>query len=746
MELREYQEKAVGDLKKKANELLELGTTKTIVFKAPTGSGKTMMMAEFLKDLVENRDDNKSFSFIWTAPRQLHTQSKEKLERYYFDSRALRCSSFEDLSNKRIGENEILFLNWESINKEDNIYIRDNESDFNLSNITKNTIDEGRIIILVIDESHHTATAENTRGLIQIIMPNLTIEVSATPTTQGDETVMVQREHVIADGMIKKLISLNPGFKNIINNRSNDGVKVKSDAFESTNDFILKIALKKRKELEISFKAQKNEDRNPVNPLILIQLPDRRQGTGDVQDEIVQILKEKHKITTENGKLAIYLSENKENLENITRNDSDVEVMIFKQAIALGWDCPRACILVLFRDWKSFVFSIQTIGRILRMPELKHYDNEEMNTGFVFTNLSDMAIQEDIAGSYVTIYSSKRKNIYKTIALNSVHAKRFREETRLSPAFISDFLSASKVMNLSKKISVDVDEIQAKLISDGIITNPDIAFEHIASKSNLHTAESVELAQTEKEVQGRFDLFIRECLKPLFPEPRSVGRVKDSIYRFLRNNFPTKFEYGGINGQMVVLSPKNSPLFVDVINQAKEIYHKNVRKVRKELIPDENWEIPSLINFDNNYSQRPVKLGIMEPFYELNSASGPEKLFVDFLESKKSEIEWWFKNGVGMGTYFAVLYKENSVDEVFYVDWIVKYKNGKIGLFDTKAGITAQIAKAKAEGLAKYIKEQKLKGKKMFGGIVVYKDGSWRYNDKEKYEYIENDLSEWEFL
>ena len=88
--LRRYQEKAIRELREKANELLDLQDSKTIVFKAPTGSGKTLMMAEFLKTLVENRIDTKTFSFIWTAPRQLHTQSKEKLTRYYFDSKC--CS------------------------------------------------------------------------------------------------------------------------------------------------------------------------------------------------------------------------------------------------------------------------------------------------------------------------------------------------------------------------------------------------------------------------------------------------------------------------------------------------------------------------------------------------------------------------------------------------------------------------------------------------------------------------------
>ena len=64
-----YQEEAVDKLVKQANELLERSGPKTCVFKAPTGSGKTIMMAEFLSRLVENRKDGKTFSFIWATPR-----------------------------------------------------------------------------------------------------------------------------------------------------------------------------------------------------------------------------------------------------------------------------------------------------------------------------------------------------------------------------------------------------------------------------------------------------------------------------------------------------------------------------------------------------------------------------------------------------------------------------------------------------------------------------------------------------
>ena len=745
MQLRDYQRESVEKLKFTANSLLELASNKTIVFEAPTGSGKTVIMAEFLKEFVENREDDKQFSFIWTAPRQLHIQSKEKLEQYYFDNKVLRCSNFEDLTDKQIGENEILFLNWESINKSDNIYIRNNENDFNLSHIISNTIDQGRIIILVIDESHFAAKTNTSMELIQMLLSKISIEVSATPNIIGGEKVTVHREKVIEEGVIKKRIALNPEFKNIIKQKRIGEVDVKSSASETTNEFVLRIAVEKRQQLQEELKGIGSE----VNPLMIIQLPDRRQGIEDVKDEVIQILKDKHAITVDNGKLAIYLSEDKANLENITKNDSEVEVMIFKQAIALGWDCPRASILVLFRDWKSITFSIQTIGRILRMPELKHYDNDELNTGIVYTNLSDISIQENIAGSYLTINFSKRKPIYKNISLRSVHAKRFREETRLSPQFILDFLTAGKELNLAKRITTNITEIKAELITDGIITNPDRAFMHLTEKKDMfeeHSGETVQITQTETEIQIRFDLFIRDYLSPFAPEKRSIGRVKESIYRFLRQEFPMMFEFGGVNSQMVVLSPKNQQHFIDVINLAKEIYRQNVGKGKKEIIIDEHWEVPSSLNYDNNYSLRQTKLNILDPFYEDNNASSPERLFVDYLESKIDEIEWWFKNGQRDGTYFAVSYIENGQVKPFYIDWIVKYKNGKIGLFDTKEGITAKTAKAKAEGLSKYIREENTIGKKLFGGIVIHKDNSWRYNNNEVYEYNEKDLSNWKFL
>lgn len=182
IELRDYQKHAVGSLKIKIENILRSPENGVAIFQAPTGSGKTVMVSQVLKDLVRNREDEKAFSFIWVSVRMLHEQSKEKLEKYYEDDRLLQCSYFDELHDRKIDENEILFINWSSINKKDiNIYIKDNEQDNNLNSVILNTKEEGREIILIIDESHHTASSEKSRELIEIISPKVTLEVSATP-------------------------------------------------------------------------------------------------------------------------------------------------------------------------------------------------------------------------------------------------------------------------------------------------------------------------------------------------------------------------------------------------------------------------------------------------------------------------------------------------------------------------------------------------------------------------------------
>src|SRR3989344_3970695 len=378
--------------------------------------------------------------------------------------------------------------------------------------------------------------AETSQNLIAAISPNLTIEVSATPVMQNpDQMVSIDIGDVKAEEMIKKAVILNEDFKSIV--RRGRTETIKSELAGSTDDIVLREALKKRTELVRAYKKAGVA----VNPLLLIQLPYRRgQADEDRQTMIVRALKDKHGISVENGKLAIYLSENKENLENLTRNDNEAEVLIFKQAIALGWDCPRAHILVLFREWHSPVFSIQTLGRIMRVsePERGYYDNDILNFAYVYTNIDDIVINEDIGGGYVVIHTSKRSAKYKPIELPSVHRKRHREQTRLSPLFTRLFLEEAQKyeihkddakthkLDLEKIINKKGQRVHPAFISDWKAENIDtIAGERIQANVQIERASDMDL-------QRLFDYFVRKNLSPFHPEDRSVGRLKESIYQF----------------------------------------------------------------------------------------------------------------------------------------------------------------------------------------------------------------------
>lgn len=70
------------------------------------------------------------------------------------------------------------------------------------------------------------------------------------------------------------------------------------------------------------------------------------------------------------------------------------------------------------------------------------------------------------------------------------------------------------------------------------------------------------------------------------------------------------------------------------------------------------------------------------------------------------------------------------------IDFIVQMKDGSAGIFNTKSGLTRQVAGPKIDGLNAYIKEQNKKGHKLFGGIVTNTDarkftGRWIYFDKD---------------
>ena len=92
IELKEYQSKAVTDLIDDCEELLDDAVNnnerKKHLFFAPTGSGKTVVCGEFVREWMDNTNHN--CSFIWIAPNRLHNQSHVKLKNQLKDSK-IKC-------------------------------------------------------------------------------------------------------------------------------------------------------------------------------------------------------------------------------------------------------------------------------------------------------------------------------------------------------------------------------------------------------------------------------------------------------------------------------------------------------------------------------------------------------------------------------------------------------------------------------------------------------------------------------
>ena len=68
MKIKQYQEEAINELHEKTKKLLIYKGTKKIVFEAPTGSGKTFIVSQFISRLVKDSSVGIPISFVWTAP------------------------------------------------------------------------------------------------------------------------------------------------------------------------------------------------------------------------------------------------------------------------------------------------------------------------------------------------------------------------------------------------------------------------------------------------------------------------------------------------------------------------------------------------------------------------------------------------------------------------------------------------------------------------------------------------------
>ena len=750
-----YQQKYVRKLVDEIIDLLRLnGHRRTLIFKAPTGSGKTVMASQMLADLTEelqSRGDSpyQQVAYIWIAPNKLHQQSYFKMKSYFTETRLLKPVMYDEIdqSDGIIKPGEILFVNWESINKEKNIMVRDSEQNASLYEITRRTQEEqGLPIVVVIDEEHlfWSKSADKSAKVLQKINPKVEVRISATPKSNSDHKVTVSREEVIKEEMIMKQVVLNPDIAKGYNNEN------------ELNIHLIKCALEKRRLLA---EAYKKEGTN-INPLLLIQLPNDSSESMSSEDiaiaeQVKTYLREIKDITTENQKLAVWLSNEKANLEGLEQPDSMTEVLLFKQAIALGWDCPRAAVLLIFRKLQSNQFTIQTVGRILRMPEQKFYKNDLLNVGYVYTDISKDQIQivaEDMDYLNKDALQAIRRDNLQNVALQSYYSVyKSSDRNRLGPDFKKELIDCFSRNWLVKwqqfSFSFDDDDTQETEPSQNVAEqnrkqierNQHIKFdvlrlgvevpENIVFQNELGIIDvdknKHEFARSAGEVRRIYIDYCRSLLGS-FEKAHST----DVLAGYLLQAMEELFELFETDAMKVILYYANKPKFTEIIQKALNNYVRKLqdrqRQAKERAFEEYTWEVPveRLYKESTHHVMTKVEEHALLPFVELNTVSTPERRFSEYLEKNKDYIDWWYKNGDEGKQHYSIPY-ENSQGEkaLFYVDFVIRMKNGQVFLFDTKTENSDSEAPNKHNALIDYMSD-----KGLLGGIIVEKNDVWHYS------------------
>ena len=760
-----YQEKAVGQLVETTVNLLGLnGNRRQVVLKAPTGAGKTVMASEMLATLTEelqSRSDLpfRQVAFIWIAPNKLHQQSYFKMKNFFTETKLLKPVMFDELdqSDGIIHQGEVLFVNWESINSKNNLIVRDNEQGLSLYDIARKTREENIPIIVVIDEEHlfWTKTADKSKAVLEKINAKVEIRISATPKTQAEYLVNIDRQEVIREEMIKEGVLLNP---DVTSGYAND---------IALNEHLINKALEKRQQIA---DAYKKEGVN-INPLLLIQLPNDTTDamTADdtkIMEQVVQYLDVMQGINTDNHRLAVWLSKQKTNLEDIERNDNLTEVLLFKQAIALGWDCPRAAVLLIFRKLTSDTFTVQTVGRILRMPEQRFYCNPLLNKGYVYTDISKDKIQivaDDMDYLHKAVLQAVRRNNLDNVQLVSYYeVRRSADRNRLGPDFRkvltktfedmwttttpltipflfedegeeSDYQQIDVQSTIVKnRQSAERQRIRLDVKNVNIEIPADIFFQNDVN-TTIETGQKAKFTRTAGEVDRVYIDWCRQMLSG-YEKAHSTGVLANYLLEAMEN----LFELFETEAKKVVLYHENRPKFADVVSRALDRYSRQLKhrqqEAKKRSFEQYEWEVPEDRTYteENHVIKDNMEDHALLPFIELRTASTPEQEFALFLESHRDSIDWWYKNGDSGREHYAVAYTNSQGDKsLFYVDFVIKMNNGQVFLFDTKTENSDPDAPQKHNALLDYMQNEENSPKHLQGGIIIHDinhSGNWLYS------------------
>lgn len=717
--LKQYQETARDKLAAAIRSLLgkDSHDDRLVVFKSPTGSGKTVTMAYALS-AVHSHPNRPEFIVLWLSPGkgELHLQSARALKAF-LEGTSMKVRVLESRDDIEAdpspSSGSVLVVNWEKLFRQEdgeftNVMLRDGEttSFFDmLQNVTKNGLD----MVVVIDESHVNLDGPKTKRLMEELRTNrpfISIEMSATPSTatlpeRRDDgihhDVVVRFSEVESAGMVRKTVLLNPEF----------GAVQAKYASETLEVQVLNAAWDRISTLRIGYQ----QEGSSVEPLLLIQYPDGKNA--EARAEVVE------KFLTEKGLVkdlsyATYLSgDHSDDLENIAQSDSPYKALIFKQAIATGWDCPRAQVLVQFRDPRSATFRIQTLGRIMRSPEQRHYENDDLNIAYVYSDLEGVEVDvvADDPDFKVRDKVVKRGAKYPAagLRLRSVFQPRRRE------------LHYPIRENIEKTLVAELEErVLTALPAEPFESTP-VAFladARVEVKDLVSAGEGTfEGSQREgllgpELAQALYDRVLTQDIGPYRSREQSRSRIKTILVNWVRKHRadwnPEHIQHFVLRNQEMV----SGAIAIACTNCATNEDAQAIAAARARRRINVEWEVPMSDLVSDDTHEVSAEGNLLEPPLIDKARSGPERRFETWVATEHAEkrVDWWWKNGERDEKYLGVEYTFEGQVERTYPDFLVMDSFGILWVLEVKdvddpGGATGGETNAKAVGLAEWAAE-----------------------------------------
>ncbi len=669
LNLFDFQEKAVMQL---LDMTTDSRSKQTIVVKSPTGSGKTIILIGFVDEYLNKVNSNTAIIWLCPGKGDLEEQSRQKMMKVA--PHRTTQNLFDALRNGFPAESTT-FINWELVTKKGNTAIKDSERK-NLYDRIAEAHRSGMDFIVIIDEEHSNNTAK-AKDIIDHFSAKSIIRVSATAVeNKRYEFYEIDELDVIDEGLITKALYVNEGIE--------DNMEITDDY-----DYLLDLADAKRKAIAARYQEVLPEGK-VIRPLVLIQFPNGQPETIRAVERKLESMG----YTYDNGMVSIWMSEDKRDLpENLTENDAQPVFLLMKQAISTGWDCPRAKILVKLREGMSEQFEIQTIGRIRRMPEAKHYDDDLLDFCYVYT--FDEKYKAGLLATMDKAYETRRlflKPKCKTFTLE----KEYRD-------LDFDGLGEREVLNriydaLVEKYHLTSDKQRNRMIlaGNGYVIGDEIlgqALHGVFVRTDM-VAEATSYYGTRKRVDthkhGMQLLHSTDAIKTAIG--LSTGKVKTILERLFRK---------GGNPKKKLLALNTAEFYAFVINN-EHLLRDEFRKITSgmsqqlglTLEPKKGvFHIPEqdFFKYDPGVKEEIEYLSNAYQEYTSGYATSlvrsiSEQLFEQYCESR-DDIEWVYKNGDTGQQYFSIVYLDALRHQwLFYADYIVMKKDGTVWVIETKGG------------------------------------------------------------